>query len=233
MILVIDNYDSFVHNLARYLRRLGCETIVMRNDEVTVETIEKLAPQAIVISPGPCTPTEAGCCLDVIRKFNATIPMLGICLGHQAIVEAFGGTIVRANEPIHGRQSKISHTDSPIFAQIHSPFVAGRYHSLIALKTDLPADLIATARTDEGVIMAVEHTTLPIVGLQFHPESILTECGYQLLVNFLKLAKIKLENSQSELPSNDWEYSTAKPALSKRLSTKGVSEQSLPTKDAS
>ena len=223
MILVIDNYDSFVHNLARYLRQLGCETIVMRNDEVTAKTIEEIAPEAIVISPGPCTPNEAGCCLVVVEQFGPTIPMLGICLGHQVMVQALGGTIVRANEPIHGRQSQVLHSGSKMFAGIPSPFVAGRYHSLIALKTDLPDDLVATARTDDGTIMAIEHKTWPMVGLQFHPESILTDCGYQLLANFLEIAKIDQVNATSDLPQNDWQSATCKPELSNRLSIKDAS----------
>ena len=192
MILVIDNYDSFVHNLARYLRQLGCETIVMRNNAVDIDTIEKLAPEAIVISPGPCTPDQAGCCLDVVRQFGESIPILGICLGHQAIIQALGGTIVQAHQPVHGRQSVVSHDGSKMFSGIKSRFLAGRYHSLVAQKSDLPDEFSVTATTDDQLIMAVQHKHWPLVGLQFHPESILTQCGYQLLMNFLKLANIEV-----------------------------------------
>ncbi|MFK7767026.1 MAG: aminodeoxychorismate/anthranilate synthase component II [Mariniblastus sp.] len=223
MILVIDNYDSFVHNLARYLRRLGCETKVLRNDEVTVELITEMAPQAIVLSPGPCTPTQAGCCLDVVAKLGPTIPILGICLGHQAIVQALGGSIVRANEPIHGRQSPVLHGGSRMFANIPSPFAAGRYHSLIASKTELPENLVATAHTDDGTIMAVEHSRWPTVGLQFHPESILTDCGYQLLVNFLKVAMVENLQLPDELPTSDWQSANTVLSLSDRLSIQDAS----------
>ena len=194
MILVIDNYDSFVHNLARYFRQLGCETVVKRNDAVTIDSIQKMAPQAIVISPGPCTPDQAGCSLEVVRQFGESIPILGICLGHQAIVQALGGTIVQAPQPVHGRQSKIHHDGSEMFADIRSPFSAGRYHSLIAQKSDLPDDFSVTATTDDQLIMAVQHKRWPLIGLQFHPESVLTQCGYQLLMNFLKLANIEVPN---------------------------------------
>ncbi len=190
MILVIDNYDSFVHNLARYFRQLGCETLVLRNDVLDVAQIETISPQAIVLSPGPCTPADAGCCLDVVKHFGERFPILGICLGHQALVQALGGSIVRANEPVHGRQSEVFHDGSAIFDQVKSPFLAGRYHSLVAQKTGLPAELIVTAKTSDGTIMAVEHKTWPMIGLQFHPELILTDSGYQMLMNFLKLAGI-------------------------------------------
>lgn len=196
MILVIDNYDSFVHNLARYFRQLGCETTVIRNDAITVDGIRKLAPDAIVISPGPCTPDQAGCSLDVVRQFGETIPILGICLGHQAIVQALGGTIVQA-DPVHGRQSEIRHDGSKMFSGIKSKFLAGRYHSLVAQRSDLPEDLSVTATTEDQLIMAVQHKRWPLIGLQFHPESILTQCGYQLLTNFLKLAGIVVPDSDS------------------------------------
>lgn len=206
MILVIDNYDSFVHNLARYFRQLGCETVVKRNDAITIEAIKKLAPAAIVISPGPCAPDQAGCSLDVVREFGESIPILGICLGHQAIVQALGGSIVQAHQPIHGRQSEVRHTGSKMFGDIKSPFHAGRYHSLVAQKTDLPDDLAVTATTEDQAIMAVEHKQWPLVGLQFHPESILTQCGYQLLINFLKLAKIKVPDPDfwNDQPKGSW-----------------------------
>lgn len=227
MILVIDNYDSFVHNLARYFRQLGCETVVVRNDKIDVEQVKRLSPQAIVISPGPCTPNEAGCSIELVKQFGSTIPILGICLGHQAIVQALGGSIVRAHEPMHGRQSSVSHFRSKMFTDIPSPFVAGRYHSLVADKMDLPAKLRVTAKTDDGTIMAVEHKTWPLVGLQFHPESILTECGYQLLINFLRTAGIEVPEPESakQKPHGEWGGTyplTAKPIASSRLSKQGL-----------
>ena len=192
MILVIDNYDSFVHNLARYISQLGCETNVVRNDKIDIAQVHEIQPEAIVLSPGPCTPKEAGCSIELVRHFGAKIPILGICLGHQAIVHAMGGSIVLANEPVHGRQSNILHSGSPMFDEIPRSFVAGRYHSLVANITNLPEELAVTARTEDGTIMAVEHQSRPLVGLQFHPESILTEFGYQLLINFMHIAGIKL-----------------------------------------
>lgn len=195
MILVIDNYDSFVHNLARHIRQLGCETRVVRNDQIEIRTIEKLAPQAIVISPGPCTPDDAGACVDIVKTLGSRVPILGVCLGHQIIVQAMGGIIEVAHEPIHGRSSEVFHTDSPLFADIPSPFLAGRYHSLVAKRSAIPAEFDVSATTGDGVVMAVQHQSLPLVGLQFHPESIMTEWGYQLLFNFLKIANIQVPAS--------------------------------------
>ncbi len=188
MILLIDNYDSFVHNLARYLRRLGAETLVVRNDAVDVAAIRRLRPQAIVLSPGPCTPTEAGCSLAVVRELGSGIPLLGVCLGHQTIGAGFGGEIVRAALPMHGRSSSIEHRGDGLFANLPSPLTVGRYHSLVIDPQSLPADLQVTATTADGTIMAVAHETWPVWGVQFHPESILTEGGYTLLANFLRLA---------------------------------------------
>ncbi len=192
MILVIDNYDSFVHNLARYIRRLGCQTQVVRNNAISLAEIQQLDPQAIVISPGPCTPNEAGVSLEIVRTFTDSIPILGICLGHQVIVQALGGTIVQSHQPMHGRESRLIHSGSPMFRDVPSPFAAGRYHSLIAEKTSLPKCLAVTARTEDFMIMAVEHHSRPVVGLQFHPESILTHSGYQLLHNFLSIAGVPI-----------------------------------------
>ena len=228
MILVIDNYDSFVHNLARYFRQLGCETLVLRNDALDVERINEISPEAIVLSPGPCTPDEAGCCLDTVKQFGSTIPILGICLGHQALVQGLGGTIVRANDPVHGRQSEVFHDHSPMFDQVRSPFVAGRYHSLVARKTELPPELRVTAQTADGTIMAVEHKRWPMVGLQFHPESILTDCGYQLLINFLKLAEITVSEPECLQDQPRWQWGTGylrdhAPILSDRLSQQDAS----------
>ena len=193
MILVIDNYDSFVHNLARYLRQLGCETKVLRNDEVSRELIEALAPQAIVISPGPGTPDQAGYSLQCVGDFSATIPILGVCLGHQAIVQAYGGLIERSDRPMHGRQSEVQQCGSKLFADLPAKFQVGRYHSLIAGASFLPESLSVTAELADGTIMAVEHRSLPVFGLQFHPESILTEHGYSLLANFCRLAGVKVQ----------------------------------------
>jgi anthranilate synthase/aminodeoxychorismate synthase-like glutamine amidotransferase len=188
VILLIDNYDSFVFNLARYFQRLGQATHVVRNDQVDVAAIEELAPRAIVLSPGPCAPRQAGCSLDVIRALYDKVPMLGVCLGHQAIAEALGGTICRADEPVHGRTSPVWHTSDDLFAGLPNPLVACRYHSLVVEETSLPEALWVQARTADGVVMALRHRAYPVFGVQFHPESILTEQGYPLLANFLRIA---------------------------------------------
>jgi anthranilate synthase component II len=189
MILLIDNFDSFAHNLARYFVRLGEPVHVVRNDAATVDQIRSWRPRAIVLSPGPCTPNEAGCSLDVVRACWDDYPILGVCLGHQTIVAALGGTIVRSPYPMHGRTSDIVHDGAGVFLGIPSPFTACRYHSLIADRATLPAALTVCGTTREGLIMAVRHRERPIVGLQFHPESILTQHGYQMLANFLRLAR--------------------------------------------
>lgn len=210
MILLIDNYDSFVHNLARYFRRLGTETRVVRNDALDVAVIRELNPQAIVISPGPCTPAEAGCSLDVVREFGGTTPVLGVCLGHQAIGAALGGKIVRAKQPMHGRSSVIQHHRAGLFENLPSPLTVGRYHSLVIDPDSLPADLQVTATTKDGTIMALAHQTHLTFGVQFHPESILTEGGYQLLANFLRLAGIESSlpppQTSDERPARAPEY---------------------------
>lgn len=188
MILLIDNYDSFVYNLARYLVRLGHATQVVRNDELSVQQVRALRPQAIVLSPGPCTPADAGISLDLVRTLGADIPLLGVCLGHQTIGAAFGGRIVRAPEPMHGRISQITHAGTPLFQDVPNPFWACRYHSLVIDAASLPECLYASAHTADGLVMAVEHRSALIMGLQFHPEAILTEAGYILLRNFLQRA---------------------------------------------
>jgi para-aminobenzoate synthetase component II len=185
VILVIDNYDSFVHNLARYLRELGWSTQVVRNDGFSLDEIAALKPTHIVISPGPCTPNEAGISVATVRRFGPFIPILGVCLGHQSIGQAFGGRIVRARRPMHGKTSMIRHNGAGIFAGLSNPLRATRYHSLVVAKEDLPEDLVITAESQEGEIMALTHRRHPIVGLQFHPEAVLTEHGYDLLRNFL------------------------------------------------
>jgi anthranilate synthase/aminodeoxychorismate synthase-like glutamine amidotransferase len=189
VILLIDNYDSFVHNLARYLRRLGQETTVVRNDAISVAAIRSLRPQAIVLSPGPCTPNEAGASLEVVATLHRELPMLGVCLGHQVIAQALGGRIVRAAQPMHGRSSEILHCQAGLFAGLPSPMRVGRYHSLVAEESTLPLELMVTARaTSDGSIMGFAHRIFPVFGVQFHPESILTEHGYAMLSNFLRLA---------------------------------------------
>ena len=178
MILFIDNYDSFVFNLDRYIQRLGHVTRVVRNDAISIREIEADEPEAIILSPGPCSPQEAGCSLEVVRHFYQRIPILGICLGHQTIVQALGGRVIRSTEPMHGRTSDIVHHQQSVFAGLASPLRVARYHSLI-VESPLPEDLQVTATTLDGTIMACQHSTYPVVGLQFHPESILTDRGYE------------------------------------------------------
>jgi len=191
MLLMIDNYDSFTYNLVQYLGELGADVRVYRNDRITIEQMEDLAPGKIVISPGPCTPNEAGVSLEAIRHFAGHVPILGVCLGHQSIGQAFGGKIVHAREIMHGKTSRIHHGDSGVFRGLPNPFEATRYHSLVIEQASLPECLEVTAWTstaagDVDEIMGVRHRTLPVEGVQFHPESILTGCGHDLLRNFLR-----------------------------------------------
>ena len=186
MLLMIDNYDSFTYNLVQYLGELGEDVLVKRNDEISVQEIEKLAPKRIVISPGPCSPSEAGISVATIEKFAGKIPLLGVCLGHQSIGQAFGGRIVHAKTLMHGKTSEITHTHAGVFRGLPSPYRATRYHSLVIERDSCPDCLEITAWTDDGEIMGVRHKTLPIEGVQFHPESIMTEHGHALLKNFLK-----------------------------------------------
>lgn len=194
MFLVIDNYDSFTYNLVQYLGELGAEMSVHRNDRITLQEIEKLRPSKIVISPGPCTPKEAGISVDLIRKFGSQIPILGVCLGHQAIGEAFGGEVVRAPRLMHGKTSMIRHDGRTLYRGLPNPFEATRYHSLIIRRESMPEVLEITAWTEEGEVMGVRHKTFPIEGVQFHPESILTRVGKDLLKNFLELEYVKRES---------------------------------------
>ncbi|KAB2647221.1 MAG: aminodeoxychorismate/anthranilate synthase component II [Verrucomicrobia bacterium] len=187
MLLVIDNYDSFTYNLVQYFGELGADPLVKRNDEITPEEIAALNPERIVISPGPCTPTEAGISCEVIRRFGPTIPLLGVCLGHQSIGQVYGGEVVRAGRLMHGKTSPIQHHDTGVFAGLPNPFDATRYHSLLVRRETFPAALEITAETAEGEIMGLRHREFPIHGVQFHPESILTLCGKRLLENFLAL----------------------------------------------
>ena len=187
--LVIDNYDSFTYNLVHFLGELGATMIVRRNDKITLEEIAAMAPEAIVLSPGPKTPTEAGICLAVIDRFKADIPMLGVCLGHQAMGQAMGGDVIRAPHLVHGKTSKINHTGRGIFRGLNAGFEATRYHSLIVRQETLPDVLEVTATTEDGLIMGMQHKTLPMHGVQFHPESIASENGHALLQNFLNIAR--------------------------------------------
>ena len=187
MILVLDNYDSFTYNLVQYFGELGADLRVVRNDQITVDEIEKLAPERIVVSPGPCTPSEAGISSEVIKTFGGRVPVLGVCLGHQCIGEVYGGQVVRADRLMHGKTSPIRHTGQGVFKNLPSPFEATRYHSLIVKRDTLPDVLEITAETAEGEIMGLQHKTLPVHGVQFHPESILTTEGKRLLKNFLAL----------------------------------------------
>ena len=185
MLLMIDNYDSFTYNLVQYLAEIGQEVEVVRNDKISIEEINKLNPQYIVISPGPCTPNEAGISLELIEAFKGKIPILGVCLGHQSIGQAFGGKIIHAQTIMHGKTSKISHNNKGVFRGIKNPFIATRYHSLVIEKQTLPNCFDITAWTDDNEIMGIKHKELAIEGVQFHPESILSEYGHDLLKNFL------------------------------------------------
>ena len=189
MILLIDNYDSFTYNLYQYLCELGAEVEVHRNDKITVAEVEAMAPEKIVVSPGPCTPREAGISVEVIRRFGPATPLLGVCLGHQCIGEAFGGVVDKAGEIMHGKTSQVHHTGQGVFAGLPDPFEAIRYHSLVILKDTVPDTLEVTAWTDNGLIMGVRHREHPIQGVQFHPESIMTPVGKDLLRNFLEEGK--------------------------------------------
>lgn len=184
-ILLIDNYDSFTYNLVQYLAELGAEVLVKRNDEISLAKIKKLTPDKIVISPGPCTPSESGICLEMIKAFAGKIPILGVCLGHQAIAMAFGGSLKQAEKILHGKTSKIYHKEVGLYRGLPNPFEATRYHSLIVEKETLPGTLTVTAWTEDGVIMGLRHTEFDVEGVQFHPESILTSEGKELLKNFL------------------------------------------------
>ena len=189
MILMIDNYDSFVYNLVQYLREMGREVVVRRNDGVTLNAIENMAPEHIVISPGPCSPDEAGISLEVVNTFAGRIPVLGVCLGHQAIGQAFGGRVVRAGRPVHGKTSVITHDGRGVFRRLPDALVVGRYHSLLVEEESLPDCLEVTARTAEGEIMGLRHRKYYVEGVQFHPESILTPFGKAMLANFLNIGE--------------------------------------------
>ncbi|MBM3964240.1 MAG: aminodeoxychorismate/anthranilate synthase component II [Planctomycetes bacterium] len=205
MILLLDNYDSFVYNLDRYLQRLGQSTLVVRSDAIQAEAIGRLQPTAIVISPGPKSPNDAGCSVEVIRRYSPNIPILGVCLGHQAIGQAFGATIVRGPAPMHGKASEIAQRDSRLLSALPNRFQVGRYHSLVIDPETLPSELLATAWSDDGGIMAVEHRDFPVFGVQFHPESILTHYGYEILASFLRLGG----HTPGPTPQPDWTHPSA------------------------
>jgi anthranilate synthase/aminodeoxychorismate synthase-like glutamine amidotransferase len=185
MIVMIDNYDSFTYNLVQYLGELGARVQVFRNDEIPVQDIENLSPSHIVISPGPCTPNEAGITLEVIQRFAGHVPLLGVCLGHQAIGQAFGGKVVRARRVMHGKVSSIRHDGAGVFSGVPDEFVATRYHSLVVERETLPACLLVSAESEDGEIMGLRHRELPVEGVQFHPEALLTEHGHRILENFI------------------------------------------------
>jgi len=187
MILMIDNYDSFTYNLVQYIGQLGGAVVVHRNDQISLDEIRRLQPDAIVISPGPCTPKEAGICIALIRQFSSAIPILGVCLGHQAIGHAFGAEVVRAERIMHGKTSQITNDGQTIFQGLPNPFVAGRYHSLIVKRSSLPACLEISAETEQGEIMGIRHKEYRVEGIQFHPESVLTPNGKRILKNFLAM----------------------------------------------
>jgi anthranilate synthase component 2 len=191
MLLMIDNYDSFTYNLVQYLGELGADVKVMRNDEVAIDEIERMRPERIVISPGPCSPNEAGISLGLIERLGAKLPILGVCLGHQAIGQAYGGKVVHAKTLMHGKTSAIHHAGEGVFAGLPSPFTATRYHSLAVERDSLPECLEVTAWTEDGEIMGLRHRTLAVEGVQFHPEAILTEHGHALLGNFLRMAQAR------------------------------------------
>ncbi len=188
-VTLIDNYDSFTWNLVHYLGSLGAEVSVWRNDEISVADVMAADPDAIVLSPGPCTPKEAGICLDLIHAAGARVPIFGVCLGHQSIGDAYGGEVIRAPEPIHGKLSQIEHQGETLFAGIQGPFAATRYHSLVVKRETMPADLKITAQTSDGLVMGLSHRHHPVHGVQFHPESILSEHGHLIMKNFLDMAQ--------------------------------------------
>lgn len=213
MLLLIDNYDSFVHNLARYFERLGQETLVVRNDAIDVATVRKMRPGAVVLSPGPCTPREAGVSLELVRQMHQEMPILGVCLGHQAIAEALGGEVVRAPAPVHGQASRIRHDGSGLFNGVPSPLNVGRYHSLVIEPAVLPDMLRPTSWTEDNVLMSFEHRRFRVYGVQFHPESILTEHGYDLLANFLELAGLVKRSTASSFTTAELSEPRMRPVI--------------------
>ena len=198
MFLLIDNYDSFTYNLFHFLGELGAKLVVRRNDAITPDEALEMLPQGIILSPGPCDPDQAGICLDLIKAAAGKVPLLGVCLGHQAIGQAFGGKVVRAPLPMHGKVSQVQHRGASLFAGLPSPFRGTRYHSLIVDRASLPSSLEVTAETEDGIIMGLAHRELPVYGVQFHPESIASEHGHRLLANFLRLAGLNAVLAEAE-----------------------------------
>ena len=222
MVLLIDNYDSFVHNLARYVRELGEEALVRRNDEITLDEIAALAPSRIIISPGPCSPAEAGISNDAVRRFGPTIPILGVCLGHQCIGAAYGGDVIRAGRPRHGRTSLVSHDGTSVFSGLPSPLRVTRYHSLAVARDSLPDSLrVIASADDDGEIMAVEHREHPVVGVQFHPESAATEYGYAMLDRFLHGERSRLKDLPTGADGGDSAHRARETALPWRGDAEG------------
>ncbi|HEY2412173.1 MAG TPA: aminodeoxychorismate/anthranilate synthase component II [Pirellulaceae bacterium] len=203
MLLLIDNYDSFVHNLARYFQRLGQETIVVRNDAIDADGVRKLQPAALILSPGPCTPEQAGASLELVRALHCELPMLGVCLGHQTLAQALGARIIRAPRPVHGQCSTIEHAGNRLFVRLPSPMTVGRYHSLVVDANSLPDAILPTAWSEDRLLMAYEHAELPLFGVQFHPESILTTGGYQLLQNFLGLIGLSVKANAKAIAADE------------------------------
>ena len=202
MILMIDNYDSFVYNLVQYFKELDEDIVVKRNDEITIDDIKTLNPEIIVLSPGPCSPNEAGICIEAVENFKGIIPILGICLGHQTIGQVFGGKIVKAIEPVHGKVHSITHDSKGVFTNLKNPLNVTRYHSLVVDRDSLPDDLEISAETKEGEIMGLRHKNYMIEGVQFHPEAVLPECGHELLQNFITLARAKSSSSKERKKQN-------------------------------
>ena len=212
MIVLVDNYDSFTFNLVHYLGGLGADVAVHRNDKIAVDDVLALNPEAIVLSPGPCTPNEAGICLDLIEQASPAVPILGVCLGHQAIGQAFGGHVVRAPQPVHGKLSDVRHEGASVFRGINGPFKATRYHSLVVERQTMPGDLSVTAETDDGLVMGLAHKSRPVHGVQFHPESIASEHGHLILKNFLDIAA-QWNSANGRRPKrNDKTPASAQPA---------------------
>jgi anthranilate synthase/aminodeoxychorismate synthase-like glutamine amidotransferase len=213
VILLIDNYDSFVYNLARYVEELGEDTLVVRNDAIDLEAVSALQPDHIILSPGPCTPREAGICVDLTRRLGGRIPPLGVCLGHQCVGEAFGGSVVRAR-PVHGKVSQIRHVGTDLFAGLPAPLAVTRYHSLVVESTSLPAALVPLAWTSGGTLMAIRHRSRPVWGVQFHPEAVLTMAGHALLANFLALGRrLEPRGLETELPPHETAPAGVSPPL--------------------
>ena len=200
MLTIIDNYDSFVYNLVHFLGELGAESVVYRNDAVTPAQVLAARPEGIVLSPGPCDPDRAGICLDLVRAAAGRVPLLGVCLGHQAIGQAFGGSVVPAPIPMHGKLSRVRHAGRGLFAGLDDGFLATRYHSLVVARQGLPSDLEVAAETDDGIVMGLAHRRHAVWGVQFHPESIASECGHALLANFLRLAGIEVHGAVPQSP---------------------------------